>query len=216
MFIQMLYKSPLQFLTSCLVLVFSICLHEYCHAWMACREGDYGASEYMTLNPLRQMGLRSLLMLALIGLAWGAVPVDFSKLRSRWSFLKISLAGPAANFVLFLISALIFLLTGLVIARMQLRLAESEWIFVFHLIFLFGMYNFALLAFNLLPAPGLDGWNVLAELFPKIRRIDSEVAKGVMLALMILAFFGATYLFIAGQWLMQQIFLLGFRLGGGA
>jgi len=213
MFIQMLFKSPLQFLTICLVLVFSICLHEYFHAWTACREGDYGAAEFMTLNPLRQMGLRSLLMLALIGLAWGAVPVDLSKLRSRWSYLKISLAGPAANFLLFLISAVIFFLIGLVVARRQLRISESDWFPVFQLVFLFGMYNFALLVFNLLPAPGLDGWNVLAEIFPKVRRIDSEFAKGAMLFLMILAFFGASYLFLTGGWLMQQILLLGIRLG---
>ena len=40
MFIQTLFKSPLQFLTVCLILVFSICLHEYFHAWTAYREGD--------------------------------------------------------------------------------------------------------------------------------------------------------------------------------
>ncbi|MBO4648301.1 MAG: site-2 protease family protein [Lentisphaeria bacterium] len=213
MFIQMLFKAPFQFLMICLVLVFSICLHEYFHAWMAYREGDYGATEFMTLNPLRQMGLRSLLMLAIIGLAWGAVPVDLSRLRSRWSYLKISLAGPAANFLLFLISALIFLSIGVIAARTQTPLSETRWFHVVQLIYIFGMYNFALLIFNLLPAPGLDGWNVLAEIYPKVRRIDSEFAKGAMLGLMILAFFGATYLFLAGGWLMEEIMILGVHLG---
>ena len=214
MFIQMLFKAPFQFLTICLVLVFSICLHEYFHAWTAYREGDDGAVEFMTLNPLRQMGLRSLLMMAIIGIAWGAVPVDLSRLRSRWSFLKISLAGPAANLLLFLISSAIVLLLGVVIARTHIRFSETRWFPVVQIIYLFGMYNFALLTFNLLPAPGLDGWNVLAEIFPRVRRIDSEFAKGAMLFLMLLAFFGATYLFMAGGWLMEQVLILGVWLGG--
>ena len=213
MFIKTLFTEPLHFLMVCVILVFSICLHEYFHAWMAYREGDYGATEFMTLNPLRQMGLRSLLMLAIIGLAWGAVPVDLSRLRSRWSYLKISLAGPAANFLLFLISALIFLSIGVIAARTQTPLSETRWFHVVQLIYIFGMYNFALLIFNLLPAPGLDGWNVLAEIYPKVRRIDSEFAKGAMLGLMILAFFGATYLFLAGGWLMEEIMILGVHLG---
>ena len=214
MFIQMLFKAPFQFLTICLVLVFSICLHEYCHAWAAYREGDDGAVEFMTLNPLRQMGLRSLLMMAIIGIAWGAVPVDLSRLRSRWSFLKISLAGPAANLLLFLISSAIVLSLGVVIARTHIRFSETRWFPVVQIIYLFGMYNFALLTFNLLPAPGLDGWNVLAEIFPRVRRIDSEFAKGAMLFLMLLAFCGATYLFMAGGWLMEQVLILGVWLGG--
>ncbi|MBQ9337869.1 MAG: site-2 protease family protein [Lentisphaeria bacterium] len=215
MFVKMLFESPLQFLTICAILIFSICLHEFCHAWIAYREGDDGAAEFMTLNPLRQMGPVSLLMLALIGIAWGVVPVDRSKLRSRWSHLKISLAGPAANLALFLLSVLIFLLIGWASAALQLKISKSAAYPVFYLIFLFGMYNFALLTFNLIPAPGLDGWHVLTEFFPKIRRIRSETFKGALLILMMLAFFSASYLFMAGGWLMQQVLVLGIRLGGG-
>ncbi len=53
MFIKMLFTSPLQFAIICLILVFSICLHEYFHAWTAYREGDHDAAEFMTLNPFR-------------------------------------------------------------------------------------------------------------------------------------------------------------------
>ena len=209
MFIQTLFKSPLQFLTICLILVFSICLHEYFHAWMACREGDESASEFMTLNPLRQMGFISLLMMAIIGIAWGAVPVDVSRLRGRWSRLKVTLAGPAANLLLFLLSAVSFILIGVFRNGANQMTAP-----VIYIVFLFGMYNFTLMVFNLLPVPGLDGWIAACELFPRLKTISSEFAKGAMLFLILLAFFGVQYLFAAGAWVMQLMIALGAMLGG--
>ena len=195
MLIKMLFSSPLQFLMICLILMFSICLHEYCHAWMAYREGDEGAAEYMSLNPLRQMGGISLLMMAIIGIAWGAVPVNPSRLRSRWSMLKVSLAGPAANLLLFLIAAAAVF--GIEFAGLERKMFPAAYFFLS-----LGIYNFTLMVFNLLPAPGMDGWNILAELFPGIRKISSEFAKGTMLALILLAIVGVQYLFMAGAWLM--------------
>ena len=209
MFIQTLFKSPLQFLTVCLILVFSICLHEYFHAWTAYREGDESAADFMTLNPLRQMGFISLLMMAIIGIAWGAVPVDVSRFRGRWSRLKVALAGPAANFLLFLLSAVIFILIGVFRSGANQMTAP-----VIYIIFLFGMYNFTLMLFNLLPVPGLDGWIAACELFPRLKTISSEFAKGAMLFLILLAFFGVQYLFAAGAWVMQFMIALGAMLGG--
>ena len=210
MFIQTLFKSPVQFLTICVILVFSICLHEYCHAWMAYREGDSSASEYMTLNPLRQMGFMSLLMMAIIGIAWGAVPVDVSRFRGRWSRLKVALAGPAANLILFLLAALILILVGLVRPSGLNHISGPVMVIVY----LFGMYNFTLMVFNLLPVPGLDGWIAASELFPRLKTVSSEFAKGAMLFLILLAFFGVQYLFAASAWVMQMMVALGARLGG--
>lgn len=209
MFIQTLFKSPLQFLTVCLILVFSICLHEYFHAWTAYREGDESAAEFMTLNPLRQMGFISLLMMAIIGIAWGAVPVDVSRFRGRWSRLKVALAGPFANLLLFLLSAVIFILIGVFRSGANQMTAP-----VIYIVFLFGVYNFTLMIFNLLPVPSLDGWIAAYELFPKLKTISSEFAKGAMLFLILLAFFGVQYLFAAGAWVMQSMIALGAMLGG--
>ena len=210
MFIQTLFKSPVQFLTICVILVFSICLHECCHAWIAFREGDDTASEYMTLNPFKQMGFMSLLMLAIIGIAWGAVPVDVSRFRGRWSRLKVALAGPAANLFLFLLAALILILVGLVRPSGLNHISGPVMVIVY----LFGMYNFTLMLFNLLPVPGLDGWIAASELFPRLKTVSSEFAKGAMLFLILLAFFGVQYLFAASAWVMQIMILLGAHLGG--
>lgn len=207
LFIQVLFTNPTYFLMVCLIVVFSVCLHEYFHAQVAVIEGDYTLRDHLTLNPLKQMGFMSLLMLALIGIAWGSVPVDRSLLRSRWSMLKISLAGPLANLLLFLTSWILF---GVLQLPKFFR-DTPEYIMILQFVMLFGVYNFVLLAFNLIPAPGLDGWGILSEMFPKLREINSEFVKGAMLLLMLLAFFGVGILFGVGEWIMG---LSGFVMRG--
>ena len=204
LFIQTLFTNPTYFLMVCLIVIFSVCLHEYFHAQMAVLEGDYTLSEYLTLNPFRQMGFMSLLMLALIGIAWGSVSVERNLLRSRWSMLKIALAGPLANLLLFLTA---WILNGILYLPGLYR-ETPEYIMLLEFVMLFGVYNFVLLIFNLIPAPGLDGWNILSEIFPKLQNISSEVVKGAMLFIMLLAFIGVQFLFGLGSMVMALSILL--------
>ena len=220
LFITKLWTAPQEFFLIALIVVFSICLHEYCHARCALMMGDPTAADrgHLTLNPFRQMGVFSLIMFLIAGIAWGMVPVDPEKARSRypWGPAAIALAGPAANFALALIGWLAFGFFG---SRMLRQGHDAQTLMMSNLlllIFLLGVYNIILLIFNLIPAPGLDGWNVLAELFPRLRNLSSEVAKGAMLGLMILAFMGVSFLFQAGLWLMLQFLQFGYYAAGGA
>ena len=155
LFIQTLWTNPVYFFTVCLIVTFSVCLHEYFHAWMGVREGDYTLQDHLTLNPVKQMGFMSLLMMAFFGIAWGGVPVNPTLLRGRWSMLKVSVAGPVANFVLFLAGGIL-----LGISYRVPGLEEQARTMLQQFLALFGIYNFVLLSFNLIPAPGLDGWHI--------------------------------------------------------
>ena len=198
MFIQTLFKSPLQFLTVCLILVFSICLHEYFHAWMAYREGDESASEFMTLNPLRQMGFISLLMMAIIGIAWGAVPVNPRNFRRPSSALRVALAGPLANLALWAL----FLLVSYILGLFPDSLATDLF---FHL----AVVNAVLFFFNLLPIPGLDGSTVLRHFFPAF---SNRLTPGVSLVLLILLFRFSSFLFDAATAVSDAVYDLLFAL----
>ena len=85
------------------VVMFSICLHEAAHAYVAMKQGDPTAANHghLSLNPIKQMGTFSIIMLLLIGIAWGAVPVDPRRMRHKYSEALVSFAGPAANLLLF-------------------------------------------------------------------------------------------------------------------
>ena len=199
------YTNTKLFLMITLVVVFSICLHEFFHAWTALRFGDTTAADrgHLTLNPLKQMGPMSIIMFFLLGFAWGAVPVNPAYLRSKYRHAPaiVALAGPATNFGLFLIGFFFF---GFLQTRIW-NLIENKAAgqAIMELFLLLGGYNCFLCIFNLLPIPGLDGWNALTEYVPRLKNVNSEFAKGITIFLIFLLFF-----------LADDIFELAFELMG--
>lgn len=151
--------------------VLSIVLHELSHGWTALAQGDPTprALGHMTWNPLVHMGGFSLIMLALIGIAWGAMPVDPSRFRSRHGDAIVSAAGPAMNILLAIIST-ICCVAWIVLAD---RLSISEPMAGnFTRFFWIGAFlNVVLAIFNLLPAPPLDGSRILASFVPAYGRM---------------------------------------------
>ena len=142
--------------------VFSVCLHEFGHAWVAYRGGDYTVAEkgYLTMNPLRYTDpLFSILMpvvfmaLGGIGLPGGAVYIDRSLLRSRTWSTAVSLAGPAMNVIMILVIGLAF--------KSGLIPPDSSKVVTISMAFLMHLQVSAVLL-NLLPVPPLDGFQALA------------------------------------------------------
>ena len=188
MFISMLWESPRRFVTIMFLVTFSVCCHEFMHAFIALKMGDDTAARcgHLTLNPLKQMGIISLLMMIFIGIAWGQVPVNRANFRSRAGVVLTALAGPLTNLVLWLVFIGLCLLTAFMSADHQ---------FAVYMLAYGAMLNFVLFVFNLLPIPGLDGFNVLIELFPQVFHRDSELVKGVFFLLVVLLFTSSGRLF---------------------
>src|SRR4051794_36782865 len=83
MFISYLQSDPQFYFSVIIVVIVSVCLHELAHGFTAMALGDRTPEEtgHITLNPHVHMGTTSLLMLAFTGLAWGAMPVDPTRMR---------------------------------------------------------------------------------------------------------------------------------------
>lgn len=202
MFINTLFEDPVRFFMIFLIVVFSVCLHEFFHAFTAVKEGDESLREHLTLNPLKQMGVMSIIMLLFLGIAWGAVPVNRELLRRKQSILYISLAGPFANFLLLILSFVLFLFSyrwgG------QGALDQAQMNTLYFLLITMGVYNFVLLIFNLLPIPGLDGWHILQYFLPRKMELRSEWVKGIMAGMILGAFFFIPYLFQLGYFVFLR------------
>lgn len=154
MFIELITDDPQQYFSWILFATFSICVHESAHAWLAVRFGDETPRAYISLNPMRQMGRASLVMLLLVGVAWGAVPVNPRGLGGRGRNALVYLAGPLANLGLCAIFALLSQTSRLWDAGLLMHL--------FH----YGSYvNGALCLLNLCPVPPLDGFGVIRSLW---------------------------------------------------
>lgn len=142
--------------------IFSITLHELAHGWAALWQGDDTprVMQRMTMNPLVHMGPWSLLMFALVGIAWGVMPVDPSRFRwRRRGRIVVAGAGPVMNIALGVLALTIAALWASYGASAQ---PLQHNVFVFFL--MGGWLNLALAAFNLLPIPPLDGSSILMGL----------------------------------------------------
>ena len=148
--------------------IFSICLHELAHGWTAIKLGDDTPrlSGHMTWNPLVHMGQWSLLMFLFIGIAWGMMPVNPSRLRGRYGDAIVSLAGPMMNLLLASIALVGLMLwvplcDGQLISSIEIAHPLSTNLRTFF--HLGAMLNIVLLLFNLLPIPPLDGGRILMD-----------------------------------------------------
>ncbi len=142
--------------------IFAICLHELAHGWVALWQGDDTPRRLnrMTMNPLVHMGGLSLLVFALIGIAWGVMPTDPSKYRNRrWGRVLVAVAGPAMNIVLAIIS---LTLLAFWVQYGQGLVGETLFENVANFLFVGGWLNIILAIFNMLPIPPLDGSQVLS------------------------------------------------------
>lgn len=161
--------DPIAIAFSFAVLVPAIIIHEVAHGWAAFLLGDSTAKDRgrLSLNPVRHIDLwgtilMPLLLVAIFGVGFGyAKPVPINPYRFkdyRQGMFLTGIAGPASNLILAFLSGLAFrgLGSGL--------LAEV----VLH----FAYMNLALLFFNLIPIPPLDGSRVL-PLFLSDRAMDT-------------------------------------------
>lgn len=161
LFIDLITKAPEYYFSIIIAVVISVVLHELGHGVAAIWQGDDTprVTGHMTWNPLVHMGGFSLFLLAMAGIAFGQMPVNPSRFRSRYGNALVAVAGPTVNLILAFVGLTIF---GLWIKFGSYDPAVGPTIlqqFFFH----FGMLNIVLCVFNLLPIPPLDGSTVLAD-----------------------------------------------------
>ncbi len=167
--------------------IFSIVLHELAHGWAALWQGDDTPRRLgrMTVNPLVHMGLTSLLIFALIGLAWGAMPVNPGRFRNRrYGDVLVSLAGPAMNILLSLAAR-----TGLSLWLRFGSTAQPLHENVTTFLWTGGWLNIVLALLNLLPIPPLDGSRILAGLSRKARELYNHPQAQLFGMFMLMAIF---------------------------
>jgi Zn-dependent protease len=150
-------------------ILLAITVHEFSHGWVADRLGDPTArlAGRLTLNPLKHLDLVGTLVFVITRLiGWAKpVPVNPYNLRDpKRDMLWVSLAGPSANLVLALGSAVIFRqLKGMLLSD---PLGVKLIIPLFLMVEVSVMINIALAIFNLIPIPPLDGSKILIGLLP--------------------------------------------------
>jgi len=142
-------------------------IHEFAHALAAYRLGDSTARLFgrLTLNPLAHFdpagGLMLTISVLLVGFGFGwakPTPVNPRNLEGgRWGEAIVAAAGPVSNLLLAIVAAIP--LRFIYAANMDVGFLEI-------VLQLFIVINLALMLFNLLPIPPLDGSAVLFAFLP--------------------------------------------------
>lgn len=152
------------------VLILSLTVHEFAHAWSAWLLGDDTAEREgrMTLNPLAHIDPVGTLLLPALGIPFGwakPVPVRQNRFRREVNMatgmMLTSVAGPASNVVLAALSAVIY---GLMLRWAPETMMANDSVAAFLGAML--QVNVALAIFNMLPVPPLDGSRVVEWLLP--------------------------------------------------
>lgn len=153
--------------------VMAVIFHEFAHGLVAKLWGDRTAEEAgrLTLNPLPHLDLFGTVLFPLINMATGMnilfgwakpVPIDPRRFRKfRPGLFWVSLAGPGMNFLLAVLSAILF-------ASMRKFVPEDFYLYepFLAMTYVSVSLNYALGIFNLLPLPPLDGSKIIESFLP--------------------------------------------------
>ena len=172
------YASGFIFLFS--LAIASVALHEFMHSLTAYSFGDYRILErgYLRLDATKYFrGLYSFaiplfaLVMTGIFIPGGAVLIDLDAIRKPVYRSIVYAAGVVANAVL-----LAILLVG------STLLEHSVDRSTFSLLQYAAFIQVMMIAFNLLPLPGLDGWGIISQFLPsQVRMLGSKVSSAVLL-----------------------------------
>ena len=189
-----------------LVLIISLSLHEFGHAFVAYKQGDMSpkAMGRVTINPLAHIDPIGFMCCVLFGFGW-AKPVLINPLKFRnykkGCFLT-SIAGVIVNLILaFLGCGLYYGILRIAIAN-NLALNSNEFLlFAYYFAYFMFQINICLFVFNLLPIYPLDGFNAIAAYAKYENKYINFMRRYGSWILILFLVFGNSILFRLCEWI---------------
>ena len=177
-------------------ILLALTVHEFAHGYVAYRLGDPTAKNLgrLTFNPLKHLDPIGTLAFFIIKIGWAKpIPVNPNYFRDpRKDMLWVALAGPAVNFVLAVISAILTKVVWFIAASIPYSpIAEAILVPLNEVLMASVWINLVLCIFNFLPIPPLDGSKILAGILPPEAALKyASVEKYGFVIIMLLAFSG--------------------------
>jgi Zn-dependent protease len=168
--------------------VLSVMAHEFCHACVAYLGGDVTVAQkgYLSFDPRRYGDVGVSLVIPLLALALGGVALPGGAvwlrndlMRSRGWRAAAALAGPAATLLILLALASV----------LRIWAAAGGWGPLYAALSLLAFLQGMALILNLLPIPGLDGFNAVRPFLPKEWAPQLRKAEGLTMGLLLIAIF---------------------------
>ncbi len=175
----------------------AVTVHELAHGWVAYRFGDPTAKNAgrLTLNPIKHLDLVGTLVFFLTRTIGWAKPVPVNPMYfkdPRRDMIWVSLAGPASNILLAVVSAMVM---RMVLGPASMWHSSASYVLkpLFYMAYVSIQINLGLAVFNLIPIPPLDGSRILMGLLPEqMARKYAVVEQYGFVLILLLVFTGAT------------------------
>ncbi|MBE33145.1 site-2 protease family protein [bacterium] len=202
-----------------IMLIISVCIHEWAHGYAAYLLGDKTALHLnrLTLNPLRHIDLVGSLVVPLLLVLSGTqfvfgwakpVPVNSHSFKHpKRDMLFVAMAGPFINVLLAIVGVII--LKALFYTSFLGSLSDHFATFCLAFVYL----NIVLAVFNLLPIPPLDGSYLIISILPA--KYHGFIHKYSIFGLLVVAcLLSFTYFQVWFEMSIKMIvkFLLSFNL----
>ena len=192
-----------------MVILLILPLHEYAHAFIARKCGDYTAenSGRLTLNPFAHVDPIGAVLLLLTGFGWAKpVPINPNAMRNpRNGVIWTSLAGPFSNLIVAFIGFILLrIVGGIPVYQAELSIAVSGLILILSG---FVSVNIGLAVFNLIPIPPLDGSKVLIQFLPT-RAVIWMQRNQMIIHIIFLIVFLSPILDTPLNWITFKIYML--------
>ena len=203
-----LIQEPLFLISFLFAIVIGLTFHEYSHALVATKLGDYTAkyNGRLTLNPSKHFDLLGTIFLLLFGFGWAKpVPINPNAFKGKYDELKVALAGPVSNVLI----AIIFTIPYQFIIRFLDWESMNYLITILKMLEIIIGLNLALAVFNLIPINPLDGSHILKALLPRKSQdsweaIERQISSFLMVILVISVFTPLNFLFFI-PWIVKGL-----------
>ena len=205
------------------ILIVSVAIHEFGHAWMADHLGDDTPRRQgrVTLNPIAHIDPIGTILLPVLGgyfgagFGWGR-PVQWQPHKVRRSIsmstanILVSFAGPFMNLVLALVVSIV---TTVLVSQHVIGYGSQPHA----ILYMAAFTNFLLFFFNLMPVPPLDGGHI-AQAFVPYRHRDTyaQIAKYAPFALLAIVMIPqlAQVFIVPAKWCTEHLYRALFALFG--
>ena len=150
----------------------------------------------LTLNPSAHIDLIGFILILFAGFGW-TKPLNTNPSAYKRGYkdsIKVSIAAPLANLLVGFIGMVLLVFTSKFLTSI---LSETIFFIVFYTLKFITSINISLFVFNLLPLPGLAGFEIFRDLWPKtFYKVSDGIYQYQFIILILIVLAGGTILSI--------------------
>ena len=150
----------------------------------------------LNLNPAAHIDLIGFSMILIASFGW-TKPLNTNPSAYKRGYkdaIKVSIAAPLANLLVGFLGAILYVFTYRFLSNI---LSDTIYFILISMINLISVINISLFIFNLLPIPGLAGFDIFRDLWPKtFYKVSDKIYQYQFFILIAIIFIGGSILSI--------------------